>query len=94
MRDTSSNSNTGYCVTCLKCGKIHQKGYAADAVFICPKCGYENYVYLSHGVEIVMPAAHMQNQQFLIRIRKFALGLERLLSDKEVNTLPEETKQQ
>ena len=37
------SGKTGYCVTCLKCGKIHQKGYAADAIFICPKCGYENY---------------------------------------------------
>ena len=27
--------------------------------FICPKCGYENYVYLKHGVQIEMPAAQL-----------------------------------
>ncbi len=53
------SGKTGYCVTCLKCGKIHQREYAVDAMFICPKCGYENYVYLKHGVQIEMPAAQL-----------------------------------
>ena len=79
MSDTYSKS--GYCVTCLKCGKIHQKGYAADATFICSKCGYENYVFLSHGVQIEMPAEHIENAQFFKRIRKFAISLDQLKKD-------------
>lgn len=77
MRD-ASNNNAGYCITCMRCGKIHQKGYAADATFICPKCGQENYVYLRNGVQIVMPAGHMQSRNFLDRVRKFAISLDRL----------------
>lgn len=88
------SGKTGYCVTCLKCGKIHQKGYAADAIFICPKCGYENYVYLKNGVQIEMPAAQMQSQQFLARVRKFALSLEQLTRDEKEETLLEETPKQ
>lgn len=74
----SETYKSGYCVTCLKCGKIHQKGYAADATFICPKCGYENYVFLKHGVQIEVPASQLQSQQFLERIRKFAISLDQL----------------
>ena len=84
------SGKTGYCVTCLKCGKIHQKGYAADAIFICPKCGYENYVYLKNGVQIEMSAAQMQSQQFLARVRKFALSLEQLTREEKEDTLLEE----
>lgn len=79
MSDTYSKS--GYCVTCMKCGKIHQKGFAADATFICSKCGYENYVFLSHGVQIEMPAEHIEDTQFLKRIRKFAISLQQLADD-------------
>ena len=77
---SATNNTTGYCVTCLKCGKIHQKGYAADATFICPKCGYENYVFLRYGVQIEMPAEHIHDQKFLSRIRQFAISLEQFAS--------------
>ena len=87
MRD-ASNSNAGYCMTCIRCGKIHQKGYAADATFICPRCGQENYVYLRNGVQIVMPAGYMQSRHFLDRVRNFAISLDRLSdSAKESETL-------
>lgn len=84
------NTTTGYCVTCLRCGRIHQKGYAADATFICPKCGYENYVYLKHGVQIEMPAEHMHDRQFLARIRKFAISLEQLAGAELAETKQED----
>lgn len=77
---SATNNTIGYCVTCLKCGKIHQKGYAADATFICPKCGYENYVFLRYGVQIEMPAEHIHDQKFLSRIRQFAISLEKFAS--------------
>ena len=86
----SETNKTGYCVACLKCGKIHQRGFAADSIFICPKCGYENYVYLRHGVQIEMPAAQMQRQQFLSRVRKFASSLEQLARDEQEDTLLKE----
>lgn len=87
----SETSKTGYCVTCMKCGKIHQKGFVADAVFICPKCGYENYIYFRHGVQIEMPASQMQSQQFLSRVRKFASSLEQLARAEHEDTLLDET---
>ena len=76
-----SETNTlGYCVTCLKCGKIHQKGLAADATFICPQCGYENYIYSRYGVQIEMPAKNIHDPKFLSRIRQFAVSLEQYAS--------------
>ena len=82
----SNTFQTGYCVTCLKCGKIHQKGFAADATFICPKCGYENYVFLKYGVQIEMPAKHIHDQDFLSRIRKFAVSLEQYSRAEQAET--------
>lgn len=88
MSETSNT--TGYYVTCIKCGKIHQKGVAADATFICARCGYENYVYLRHGVQIEMPAMQMQDRQFLNRVRRFASSLEQLARAEQEDTLLEE----
>ncbi|MCI6767638.1 hypothetical protein [Porcincola intestinalis] len=86
----SGTNMSGYCVTCLRCGKIHQKGYAADAIFICPKCGYENYVFLRYGVQIEMPADLIHNEQFLTRVRKFAVSLERLAGAEQEDIFQEE----
>ena len=71
-------SRSGFCVTCLNCGRIHQKGFAADATFICPKCGYENYVFLRYGVQIEMPASKIERQQLMKRVQQFAYSLDQL----------------
>ena len=47
---------TGGMITCDKCGKTLQKSARTDSTIICPRCGYNNYVYLEDMIKIQFPA--------------------------------------
>lgn len=74
----SDTRGPGYCVTCPKCGKVRQKSYATDSIILCARCGYEYYVYLKNGVTIDMAVSHLENNQFLERLKVFAKALDEL----------------
>ena len=74
----SDTRGPGYCVTCPRCGKVHQKSYATDSIILCTRCGYEYYVYLKNGVTVEMAASQLENKQFLERLKVFAKALDEL----------------
>ena len=54
----------------------------------------ERHFYLKNGVQIEIPAVQMQSQQFLARVRKFALSLEQFTREEKEDTLLEENSRQ
>ena len=74
----SETRDPGYCVTCPKCGKVHQKSMATDSIIICTRCGYEYYVYLKNGVSIEMAASKLDSQKFFRRLKSFASSLDEM----------------
>ena len=74
----SETRGLGYCVSCPKCGKVHQKSFATDSIIVCTRCGYEYYVYLKNGVSIEMSASQLESKQFFGRLKSFAMALDEL----------------
>lgn len=68
----------GYCVTCPRCGRLHQKSTMTDSFIRCNKCAYEFYVYIKNGVLIEMPASQLESQLIATGLKSFAGCVERL----------------
>jgi len=84
---TSAQSDAGYCVTCPKCGKVHQKSFSTDSIIQCPRCGYEFYVYLKNGVKIEMSSSKLQRNRFYKRLQSFAASLDQLAQPEPADSI-------
>ena len=65
----------GYCVTCPKCGRIHQKSISTESIIVCNRCGFKYYVFLNKGITFEMPATNAEDEKSLERLRKYLLAL-------------------
>ena len=63
----------GYCVTCPKCGRIHQKSISTESIIVCNRCGYKYYVFMNKGITVEMSATSAEDEKFLERLRKYLL---------------------
>jgi|GEM_PF-675579 len=65
----------GFCITCPRCGQVHQRGFATDSIIVCMACGYQFYAYLNRGMLIEAPASQIAEEAFLSRMRDFVLDV-------------------
>ena len=70
-----SEAAGGFCITCPRCGQVHQKGFATDSIIVCMACGYQFYAYLNRGLLIEMPASHVGEEAILSRMRDFVIDV-------------------
>ena len=63
----------GYCVTCPKCGRIHQKSISTESIIVCNRCGYKYYVFLNKGITVERSATNAEDEKSLERLRKYLL---------------------
>lgn len=80
----------GFCITCPRCGQVHQRGFATDSIIVCMACGYQFYAYLNRGMLIEAPASHVGEEEFLSRMRDFVLDVGKAPSSAAYEHIPKD----
>lgn len=65
-----------YCVSCPKCGRIHQKSTLTDSIITCVRCSCQYRAYVRDGVVLEISMAHHGHERLYRQICKMISSME------------------
>ena len=75
----------GYCVNCVKCGKMYSKGFSMESASCCPRCGFSEFTFLENSMRVQLPAELLSRNHAKERIEAICRNLRLMYAEPPVS---------
>lgn len=75
----------GYCVNCVKCGKMYSKGLSMESASCCPRCGFSEFTFLENSMRVQLPAELLSRNHAKERIEAICRNLRLMYAEPPVS---------